>query len=98
MLLIFSIALFCADTKQAQVLSSVGSREGCQVWPSGSPSGPPPTWAVDVASGVTEPLKGAGVVCHLVWPPWQDLKYLPSAQPFVLHGMFFTFLVSSSIC
>ena len=54
----FSLALFCADTEQSQVLLSVSSREECQVWPSASTWRPPPSWAADAASGVTGPWRG----------------------------------------
>lgn len=34
-------------------------------------------------------MEGTGVVFCLVGPPWQDLKYLPLAQHFVLDEVFF---------
>lgn len=86
----FSLALFCADTEQSQVLSSVGSREECQVWPSESPWAPPLGHAGLLALG------GARVVGHFTWPPWQDLKYLPSHSTLSFMGCCFTFLVSQS--
>lgn len=32
------------------------------------------------------PLEGPGVVGHFIWPPWQDLKYLPSHSTLSFMG------------